>query len=178
MGLLVVKRLSKYTYEFKIKRYNNTKNVFKESSKYIKMNVLKKMGPDEKSSQGYPVNSGILQGSILGSIIFLIYVNDLYDNFMCIIAIYVLLDFWFDNSFTWPLKLNLEFKILRIGEGSSLLISVLGKLSLCVCSVYVLYYSPPEGVGRGLSSLNQKLTKLTLRIGCCPIIYHYEGNQP
>ena len=33
-------------------------------------------------------------------------------------------------------------------------------------SFYVLYYSPVEGVGRRLSALNVKLTKLILQTGC------------
>ena len=44
---------------------------------------------DEKSSQEYPVNVAVPQGSIFGPTIFLICINDLPDNVICDIAIYV-----------------------------------------------------------------------------------------
>ena len=43
---------------------------------------------DEKSSQEYPVNAGLSQGSILWHTLFLLYINDIPKNVICNIAIY------------------------------------------------------------------------------------------
>ena len=43
---------------------------------------------DGESSQEYPANTGVSQSCSLGPTLFLLYINDLPDDFICDIAIY------------------------------------------------------------------------------------------
>ena len=91
---------------------------------------------DGKSSQEYPVNAGVPQGSMLGSTLFLLYINDLPDDVICNIAIYAYYTTLYSNcdqaSDLWQqpeLASELESDLRDTGVRSAFLISVLGKLS-------------------------------------------------
>ena len=40
---------------------------------------------DRKSSQEYPVNAGVFKGTIFGPTLSLLFINDLYDDVICIL---------------------------------------------------------------------------------------------
>ena len=71
----------------KLKSYGISGQIFGLISSFLRNRRLRVV-LDEKSSQEYPVNAGVPQGSILGPTLFLLYINDLADDVICNIAIY------------------------------------------------------------------------------------------
>ena len=71
----------------KLKSYGIPSQIFGLISSFLSNRWLQVV-LDGKSSQEYPVNAGVPQGSILGPTLFLLYINDLPDDVICDIAIY------------------------------------------------------------------------------------------
>ena len=71
----------------KLKSYEISGQIFGLISSFFSNRWLR-MVLVGKSSQEYPVNAGVPQGSILGPTLFLLYINDLPDDVTCNIAIY------------------------------------------------------------------------------------------
>ena len=71
----------------KLKCYGISGQIFGSISSFLSNRRLRVV-LDGKSSQEYPVNAGVPQGSILGPTIFLLYINDFPDDVICDIAIY------------------------------------------------------------------------------------------
>ena len=71
----------------KLKSYGISGQIFGLISSFLSNRQLRVV-LDGKSSQEYPVNAGVPQGSILGPTLFLLYINDFPDDVICDIAIY------------------------------------------------------------------------------------------
>ena len=71
----------------KLKSYGISGQIFGLISSFLSNRRLRVV-LDGKSSQEYPINAGVPQGSILGPTYFLLYINDLPDDAICSIAIY------------------------------------------------------------------------------------------
>ena len=71
----------------KLKPYGISGQIFGLISSFLSNRQLRVV-LDGKSSQEYPVNAAVPQGSILGPTLFLLYINDLPDDVICNIAIY------------------------------------------------------------------------------------------
>ena len=71
----------------KLKSYGILGQIFGLISSFLS-NRRPRVVLDVKSSQEYPVNAGVPQSSILGPTLFLLYINDLPDDDICIVAMY------------------------------------------------------------------------------------------
>ena len=121
----------------KLKSFGISGQIFGLTSSFLSNRRLQVV-LDGKSSQEYLVNARVPQGSILGPTLLLLYINDLPDDVICDIAIYVddttlysKCDRASDlcNNMNWLLNLNLIYKTQWTGVRSGFLISLLGKLS-------------------------------------------------
>ena len=66
----------------KLKSYGISGQIFGHISSFLSNRRLR-LVLDGKSSQEYPINAVVPQGSILGPTLFLVYINDLPDDVIC-----------------------------------------------------------------------------------------------
>ena len=71
----------------KLKSYGISGQLFGLISSFLSNRWLRVV-LDGNSSEEYPVNAGVSQGSILGPTLFLLYINNLSDDVICDVAIY------------------------------------------------------------------------------------------
>ena len=90
LGLLELKAFDRVCYAgllHKLKSYGISGPIFGLISSFLSNKRLRVV-LDGKSSQEYPVNAGVPQGSILSPTLFLLYINDLPDDVICNITVY------------------------------------------------------------------------------------------
>ena len=97
---------------------------------------------DDKSSQEYPINAGVPHGTIIGSTLFPLYINDLPDDVICNIAIYAndttLYSTCDQVSDMWQqLEIVAEFESDLRDTGNGLLIAILENSSCFVGAIDV-----------------------------------------
>ena len=99
----------------RLKSYGISGHIFDLISSFLSNRWLRVV-LDGKSSQEYPVNAGVPLGSILGSTLLLLYINDLPDDVIGDIAIYaddttlyysVITHLICGNNLNWLLNWNL-----------------------------------------------------------------------
>ena len=108
----------------KLKSYEILGHIFGLISSFLSNRRLQVV-LDGKSSQEYPVNAGVPQGSILGPTLFLLYINDLPDDVICNIAVCADdttlyskcdQDLICSNNLNWLLHFNLIYETLDCGK--------------------------------------------------------------
>ena len=121
----------------KLKSYGISGQIFGLISSFLSNRWLRVV-MDGKSSQEYPVNAGVPQGSILGPTLFLLYINDPPDDVICNISIYAddttlyskydqASDLWQQLELASELESDLRDTVDWVESG--LLISMLEKLN-------------------------------------------------
>ena len=111
----------------KLKSYGISGQIFSLISSFLSNRRLRVV-LDGKSSQEYPVNAGVPQGSILGPTLFLSVI--LLSMLMILLSILGVIGLLIcGNNLNWLLNLNVLYETRWTGVRSGLLISMPGKLS-------------------------------------------------